>query len=130
MWEWFSSYVHPGEYWCLCMPNFFLQYVTEHAFESLIYQFEKTDRSVDIQLSYEERNALQYTAGYVTRALIKELKSSTHSLKEEMVCCLLDMNEANELDTPHESEDWTTIMNSGGLTHIRNMTLVCLNRWN
>ena len=39
-----------------------------------------------------------------------------------MVCCLLDMNEANELDTPYESEDWTTIINRGGLTHIRNMT--------
>ena len=85
--------------------------MTEHAFETLICQFENTDRSVDIQLSYEERYALQYTAGYVARALIKKLKSSTHSLKEEVVCCLLDMNEANELDTPHESEDWTTIIN-------------------
>ena len=103
----------------------FFQYVAERAFESLIksrYQFEKTDRSVDVQLSYEERNALRYTAGYVTRALIKKLKSSTHPLKEEMVCCLLDMNEADELDTPHESEDWTTIINRGGLTHIGNMT--------
>ena len=57
-----------------------------------------------------------YTCGYVTRALIKKLKRSAHPLKEEMVCCLVELNEPEE-DTEHGSEDWIKRIDRGGLTH-------------
>ena len=34
-------------------------------------------------LTYEEKNALYYAAGYIPRALRKELEHSKHELKEE-----------------------------------------------
>ena len=81
------------------------QYVVYHIFHIFIkrhHQFDKAEENIDVRLNYEEQNALRYTAGYVTRALIKKLKHSAHPLKEEMVCCLLELRE----DVPeHESED-------------------------
>ena len=74
--------------------------------------------SVEVKLTYEEQNALRYTCGYVTRALIKR---SAHPLKEEMVCCLVELNEPEE-DTEHGSEDWIKRIDRGGLTHVGNMT--------
>ena len=52
-----------------------------------------------------------YTAGVVTRALIKNLKRSAHPLKEEMVCCLLELQEDV---SEHESQDWMRAIDRGG----------------
>ena len=51
-----------------------------------------------IQLNYEQ-NALRYTAGYIVNALIKKLKHVAYLLKEEMMCCLIEMGGAEEKDT-------------------------------
>ena len=53
-------------------------------------------------LDYEEVNALRYTAGYVIRALRKKIDRSAHPLMEELILCLVEMEE-NE-GTEHESE--------------------------
>ena len=78
----------------------FYQYVIDRVFDGLIKQHYKLDKlekmSVEVKLTYEEQNALRYTCGYVTRALIKKLKHSAHPLKEEMVCCLVELNEPEE----------------------------------
>ena len=103
----------------------FFQYVTERTFETMLksrYQFDKSEKSTELQLSYQEKNAIRYTAGYVTRALVKKLKRSAHPLKEEMVCCLVEMNGPEENDTVDESEDWTRLINRGGLTQVGNLT--------
>ena len=52
--------------------------------------------SVEVKLTYEKQNAFRYTCGCITRALIKKLKRSAHPLKEEMVCCLVELNEPEE----------------------------------
>lgn len=71
----------------------FFQYVVDCMFTVLIkqlYHFDKAGENIDVQLNYEEKNALRYTAGYVIKTLIKKLKHSAHPLKEEMSCCLLE----------------------------------------
>ena len=103
----------------------FFQYVTECTFETMIknhYQFDKSEKSTELQLSYQEKNAIRYTAGYVTRTLVKKLKHSAHLLREEMLCCLVEMNGPEENDPVDESEDWTRLINRGGLTQVGNMT--------
>ena len=57
-----------------------------------------------IQLNYEQ-NALRYTAGYIVNTLIKKLKHSAHPFKEEMMCCLIEMDGAEEKDTVHATEE-------------------------
>ena len=103
----------------------FNQYVVDRVFDGLIKQHYKLDKlekmSVEVKLTYEEQNALRYTCGYVTRALIKKLKRSAHPLKEEMVCCLVELNEPEE-DSDHGSEDWIKRIDRGGMTHVGNMT--------
>ena len=113
-----------GKHQHICLPNInFYQYVVDRVFDGLIKQHYKLDKlekmSVEVKLTYEEQNALRYTCGYVTRALIKR---SAHPLKEEMVCCLVELNEPEE-DTEHGSEDWIKrYVDRGGLTHVGNMT--------
>lgn len=105
----------------------FFQYVVDDIFNSLIKHHFKCDEpeeeEVDdhIQLNYEEQNALRYTAGYVVNALIKKLKHSTHPLKEEMMCCLLEVDDRTEGDTPHGTEDWTRKVDRGDLKRIGDM---------
>ena len=59
-------------------PTFY-QYVTNSIMESLIkYKFplmeETPQQSESLSLSYEEKNAMRYTAGYVIRAVKKKKK--------------------------------------------------------
>ena len=71
-------------------------------------------------LDYEEVNALRYTAGYVIRALRRKIERTAHPLMEELILCLVEM-EQNE-GTEHESEEWTNAIDRGGLKHISDMT--------
>ena len=120
--------VKPCELRGLACPIFF-QFVVDGIFNSLIKHHFKCDEpeeeEVDdhIQLNYEEQNALRYTAGYVVNALIKKLKHSTHPLKEEMMCCLLEVDDRTEGDTPHiyGTEDWTRKVDREGLKRIGDM---------
>ena len=71
-------------------------------------------------LDYEEVNALRYTAGYIIRGLRKNIERSAHPLMEELVLCLVEMEEKEA--TEHESEMWTNTIDRGGLKHVSNMT--------
>ena len=51
----------------------------------------KESGAEEVSLTYEEANALRYTAGYIPRALAKKLKKSAHPLSEELSICLLDL---------------------------------------
>ena len=53
----------------------------------------------DESLSYEEKNALRYTAGYnVPRALKKKIDRSSHPLKKELLLCLLNLSEESGIE--------------------------------
>ena len=76
--------------------------------------------SNEASLSYLEKNALRYAAGYVTRHLRKQLQRSAHPNKAEFELCLLDLNDA-EISTD-DSEDWVRSIDRGGLKYVSDMT--------
>ena len=71
-------------------------------------------------LSYQEKNALRYTAGYIPRALREKVERSNHPLMEELVLCLVDLTEEED-GTQDESTDWVNSIDRGGLKHVTNM---------
>ena len=87
----------------------FYQFVTDSIMEVLIKEHFPIEMACCEQilasLDYEEANALRYTAGYVIQALRKKIERSAHTLMEELILCLVEMEE-NE-GTEHESEAWT-----------------------
>ena len=64
-------------------------------------------------LSYEEKNALRYAAGYIPRALKKKLDRSSHQHKAELLFCLMEQAEDEE-ESLHESKDWEKVIDQGG----------------
>ena len=75
----------------------------------------------DCHLSYEDKNAVRYAAGYVPRALAKKLRKSAHPLKEELTLCLFEL--VDDADDSHdESQDWVNMIDRGGLKHVNNTT--------
>jgi len=103
----------------------FYQFVSDRAFKELMkahFIVEQSPANVCIQeLSYGEENALRYAAGYIPRALRRKLERSSHPLKEELILCLLDLTE-DQVDELDPSEDWTNLIDRGGLMHINNGT--------
>ena len=102
----------------------FYQYVSDNAFKALVkarFVVTETPASHCTQgFSYEEENALRYASGYIPRALRKKLERSAHHLKEELILCLLDLTEDQDEDVSDQSEDWTNLIDRGGLKHVNN----------
>ena len=98
----------------------FFQFVVDCVFNALIkhhYQVDVHEKEqLDISLTYEEQNALGYTSGYVVKAVLKKLRRSANPMKKEMIQNL------QELITCDDSEDWTALVDRGGLTHVGDMT--------
>ena len=104
----------------------FFQFVTDTVIEELIkrhFHVEVVEKEHEASLDYEERNALRYTAGYVTRALIKKLKRAAHPMRKELILWLTTLTEEDiggeDVD---DSEEWTNSVDRGGLKHVNNMT--------
>ena len=55
-------------------------------------------------LTYEEKNALYYAAGYIPRALRKQLERSKHEFKK-LILCLHELTEDDGIDD--DSQDWS-----------------------
>ena len=81
-----------------------------------------TSQAEDANLTYEERNALQYAAGYIPIALTKKLKHSSHHLKEKLVLCLTGTTHRADVEegisSGDDSEDWVLQIDRGGLKHV------------
>lgn len=109
----------------LSAPPIFYQFVVDCVFAVLIKRNNQLnaqeEKEFDASLTFEEQNALRYTAGAVIKALLRKLKRSADPLKEEMTICLLELNR-NEDVSKDESEDWTSLVDRGGLTHIDDLT--------
>jgi len=66
-------------------------------------------------LTINEANPLRYVAGYVCRHLRKKIEASAHPPKEEMILCLMNMVK-DKLDTSEgHCEEWTNLVDCGGL---------------
>ena len=100
------------------------QYITTYIFKELIKKqlpappVPSLPDSSNKQhsLTYEEKNALCYAAGYIPRALCKRLQHSTHKLKEDLIICLHELTECDGIDS--ESQDFIKKIDQGGLQHV------------
>ena len=81
-------------------------------------------------MSTNEANALRYAAGYVVRSVSKKITktSNTASFKEDLTsCCQTLVKQSHNYDEPGTAEDWTDLVDRGGLWHIKETTfqLIC-----
>ena len=102
----------------------FYQYITDQVFKGMIVQcFQVSTEAgngadTETGLTYEEINALRYSAGYVPRALRKKLERGSHPLKEALILCLYEMTEEDIDANRSDSEDWINLVDRGGLKHV------------
>ena len=78
-------------------------------------------------LSSNEGNALRYAAGYVVRHVFKKIGKSNHSLKDDIRSCCQKL--VKEDCIPHDQstcEEWTDLVDRGGLWHVRETTFQLL----
>ena len=104
-----------------CEPTPILyQYITDKAFERLIEEHcTLPNKSICLQkptLTYEERNALRYAAGYIPKALHKKIERSSHPIKKELLVCLEDITQHDGIRD--DSQDWVQCIDRGGLKHV------------
>ena len=95
----------------------FYQYVTDQVFKDMMQKLANRAYT-ETGLTYEEVNAVHYSAGYVPRALRKKLERGSHPLKKELVLCLYEMTEEDVDKDRSDSEDWITLVDRGGLKHV------------
>lgn len=69
-----------------------------------------------------ESSALRYVAGYVCRHLHKKIERENHDLKEEMILCLVELVKDKTVEDQGTSEEWTNLIDRGGLCHIKETT--------
>ena len=67
---------------------------------------------------------MRYVAGYLVKAIKKKILKSANPLKEDLILCLSEMTvveldcEDHQGQLPDISEDWTRLVDRGGLKHI------------
>ena len=82
-------------------PTLF-QHITDIIFNHLIEKHfptcttPATQSTEDIpSLDYNERNAVRYISGYITRSVYRTLKDSKHKFKDELCLCLAELNDVD-----------------------------------
>ena len=105
----------------------FYQYVTDSMFKDIVKQelpipAQQVASSLDdLSLSSEEINTLRYVAGYVPRAVKKNLLKSRHPLKKALLLCLYDL--LDDGDEEHDDScQWIDLIDRGGLTNVNSVT--------
>ena len=74
----------------------FYQYVTDEFFRSMIREHfpvassQNSRASDNVTLTYQEKNALRYAAGYVIRHLAKTIQRTALPNRDEIELCLLN----------------------------------------
>ena len=75
----------------------FCQCITDYIFKELIRLHHPLNKAKDntsnsqSPLTYMERNAVWYAAGYIPRSLNKTLLKSSHPLKKDLILCLCEL---------------------------------------
>ena len=106
------------------------QHLTDMIFRKLVrekYQISDQTRSADPpEMSYNEANVVRYAAGYVIRHVSKKIKKKNHPSEKELLCCAQQLlkggQQATDSIDPGTTEDWTDLVDRGGLWHIRETT--------
>ena len=82
----------------------FYQFITDTIFEEIVvhhFSIEDTpNKEITSYFTYEELNALRYTAGYVIKSVLQKIEKSKSGLplKEVMILCLTDLKEKEEIE--------------------------------
>ena len=103
------------------------QHLTDLVFKEMLHSkyfivANDTEKASTGPLTCNELNALRYAAGYVCRHVGKRIEASSHPLKEEMVLSLMTMVKEKSNTTSGPCEEWTDLVDRGGLWHIRENT--------
>lgn len=102
------------------------QHLTDLVFKMLIwYQFDysTTTASVTPDTSTNEGYALRYAAGYVVRQVLKKIRAKNIPHKEDLIkCCQRLVKTHCSDDTENTAEEWTDLVDRGGLYHIKETT--------
>ena len=78
------------------------------------------ESETDVELRETEKGVVRYIAGYICRQLRHKLERESHEFKEEMILCLMELVKDNEecgID-----EEWTDLLDRGGLVHVKETT--------
>ena len=106
----------------------FYQHLTDHIFQEMISvscamsMNDSPETETDSSLTYEECNALRYIAGYVCAKTEKKIKSKTHSFRDDMLLCFMDIKD-EEMDASN-SADWVHAVDRGGLYKVSESTFM------
>jgi len=102
------------------------QHLTDIIFKDMLHTRYSVSTSATeenpVPLTDDEANAMRYVAGYMCRHLRKKIETSCHPLKEEMVLCLMTMVKDKDDTSSGPCEEWTDLVDRGGLWHVRENT--------
>ena len=102
------------------------QHITDKVFNHLLKvncPIKPTAEATQSQLlDYNEKNALRYVAGYVTRKIYRKLKNSKNLMKDELLLCLAEINDVD----PNEMLSKTQVLFIG----VANTELTTINCYN
>lgn len=106
----------------------FWQYVSNEVFRALVKEAFKpshSDQMAAEEITYQEANALRYTAGYICRSMKRKLAVANHPLKEELILAIDSMckdDGSSEDSEPTTSQHWIASIDRGGLCHVKDVT--------
>ena len=99
------------------------QHLSDLIFRMLIEQhFEivHLDHEEFGELTENENAALRYVVGYICRYLRKKIRRSRGDAKsKEKMMCLMQLVRNKETEEHGTDEDWTNLMDRGGLFHVK-----------
>ena len=126
--RWVSFLQHSGT-----VPTPILyQHLTDVVLRMLIHSHYKIpamqQSSLTPELSSNEGNALQLQPDtYIIRHIFKKIGKITDSLKDDLIsCCRKLFKEGYDPSDPSTCEEWTDLVDRGGLWHIRETTFQLL----
>lgn len=104
----------------------FYRHLTDIIFRQLIHNHFVCSSSVDSSkttaVTHQEGSALRYAAGYICRHLRKKIERGSYELKDELVLCLMALVKDRSSEECGDDEEWTKMMDRGGLWHIKETT--------
>ena len=78
-------------------------------------------------LSSNEGNALRYAAGYIVHSVSKKIQKSSVIFKDDLAsCCRKLVKERHNLHEQGTAEEWTDLVDRGGLWHVHETTFQLL----
>ena len=101
------------------------QHLTDLIFRILIddhFKVEYIDQDGTSEITHDEASALRYAAGYILRHVRENLEKGHHELKEELILCLMALTKDRNSEEHSTLEEWTTLIDRGGLWHIKEVT--------